>query len=487
MFNLAQYLDLRYSTHQRVHADIQGNLLKGHGRKYSAAVFVRLPSDAGDARRWFARLLADLPISAAEQRDDKIAWNSLGRGRNETPFRTIALAWAGYEHLGLSQFAPEDNAEDPTSFDAFRKGLKAEASGYISWRSDSEKWEARFQCDYHLVVLLANDSKNRLRREAESLREGAEEWPGLRVELEYGRRSAHEPKPDDDANLVREHFGFVDGVAKTKFFSDEVPATPPGGWLHRGPGRHLDTILRPEKAIPGVDPDIGSFGSFVTFFKFEQNVRLFREQSAELARALELDDGEAAQSICVGRNKSGAPLVEEAGGRPTAPHDDFHYRLPEVEKAYSARAHIRSMNARKERRELFILRRSMYYGKPWRDDGVAENSPSGGVGLLFIGFASSPHIFPTLMMGTQFPPCVDDGGAGQGGVDGLVGQRTADSPCDGRQLWRSSSTQREAVFPMQDFVKPLGGECFFVPSISFFRHAREALRTDEAPRKSGKR
>ena len=53
---LQGFLDLDSDSHNKILEGLQGNILKGHGRKRSAGVFVALAKDERKARKSIAKL-----------------------------------------------------------------------------------------------------------------------------------------------------------------------------------------------------------------------------------------------------------------------------------------------------------------------------------------------------------------------------------------------------------------------------------------------
>ena len=90
--------------------------------------------------------------------------------------------------------------------------------------------------------------------------------------------------------------------------------------------------------------------------------------------------------------------------------------------------------------------------------------------MIFMGVSKSTETFATLMASTVRPKSPDRGG----GVDALIGrtQSTSDGVprLDGRQRYWHRQQKTWVDFRMTDFVRMLGGEYFFIPSMTFLNY-----------------
>ena len=468
MNTLGHYLDP--AEDQTVLESIQGNILKGHGRNYSAGIFVVLSQKEEEAKASIRRL-TPLVWSASRQQANTASWKAemssrhLDASRERVPFCMLGLSAHCYKRLGLDELGPapplESQSTRAAAFEAFQNGMKqATQTPYAHWDPETATWESHLKHHFDLFIAVANNEHRDLEDSVEEVTSILRDTGAVRVEIEMGRRSARSSDLTTSGASPVEHFGFADGIAQPVFFKDQEESLE-----HRNPSpaQDLDTILWPEKNAESPE----SLGSFLTVIKLEQNVRAFRQQAGELKDALALASAEDAQALAVGRQKDGTPLVPTVSDDP----DDFNYDNDRLvrsgAKKCPASAHIRRMNRRRGKNPLVIARRGFHYGESWMDT-KPHDPPKAGVGLLFLGLSSSLHSFISLMGETQGPRC-----AFQGGVDALVGQSQPSPPgnpsCDGRQRWWHARDRNWVDFRMADFVTVRGGEYFFVPSMHFLR------------------
>jgi deferrochelatase/peroxidase EfeB len=137
-------------------------------------------------------------------------------------------------------------------------------------------------------------------------------------------------------------------------------------------------------------------------------------------------------------------------------------------------AHIRKTNPRGDAGLAFertrrIVRRGITYGeRPDLADGATAEPPSTGVGLLFQCFQANLDQFAIQQEGS------DDNDFFPGGVgpDAVIGQNPTPVP----QHWPSGGT---VTFTIANFVKMLGGEYLYAPSMAFL-HGLETTDGDQA-------
>ena len=464
--------ELDIEQHPDLLDELQGNILKGHGRNYSAGIFVALSEQKGAARKAIAEL-TPLVWSAQRQRESAKAWRNRAKSgkpdgsRERESFCMLSVSARCYKRLDLDQFggpaqAQESQPSQAAAIEAFRNGMKAEVeTPYAHWDPDTDAWESPLKQDFDLFILLANNEERNLDEAVDDLKAVLSKSGAVRIEIERGRKSARASDLGKAGVDPVEHFGFADGIAMPVFFKSEGEKLK-----HRKPSpvHSLDTILWPESGVDGE----ASFGSFLTVMKLEQNVRAFRQRAAELKDALDLVSTDEAEALAVGRLKDGKPLLPTASGD----RDDFNYDNDPLDRRHfgakqcPASAHIRRMNPRREP-QLVMARRGFHYGEPWMEQ---LPPPENGVGLIFMALASTLHSFIVLMGATQGPSCTY-------GVDAVIG-KSQPGRCEGSQHWWSEKSATWVEFQMADFVKPLGGEYFFVPSLRFLR----AIEAETLPR-----
>lgn len=380
--------------------DVQGNILKGHGRDHTAMVFFRF------ARREVAqenrRLLRDVAAgarqelrltSAAEQQRQSEA----RRGNPQAPeevFRSLGLSVRGLRACGF-----EDGGFDiPPEWrnDQFWSGAR------ITDLIDQGAWDPAFALSPDGMFLVAhNEAATRddwARKLAATLRR---HYGVDAVEIENGfqwRPFAHENK-----RVTYEHFGFADGFARTEIVAGRD--SPLRHLVEATMGFVRDTVRPFQIPLEQVMFTRGSFvgGSVVVVHKLEQNVQGFLKTEQALSKRLRFLPRwmrlERAGTLFIGRNSRGRPLV------PGAKDEEhfFHFGGDPAGKRCPFSAHIRKMNPRQnklhgrphdqarrdEQKRTQFVRRGVLYGDP---AGVRlhwdkpENAPGGGVGMLFTGY-----------------------------------------------------------------------------------------------------
>lgn len=485
--------------HKEFLKGLQGNILKGHGRKYSAALFVVLPDETPGLQviGWLAGEVtsAEAQLTATKNRKqaqaDKVPYE-------ETKFQILGLSGQCYERFGLPYpVSPQENPQqerssqeesrkprkvDPaeeSSFRAFRNGMKAgHEGGYAAWSPDTSTWELKLGADFDLLLLIAHDQPGELKTAIKDATKGLTDR-GVKpksIVVEEGRSSASAADLDETKEQpppAIEHFGYVDGIAKPAFFQKDVENRD----HHQNKATLGDVVCLEDK-------DRQTYGSFLSVLKLEQNVSAFQDRAREMQAALRLEKGEGeeefdkAAALAVGRRKDGTPLVRRLDGQDFPPNeDDFNYNGDPVvvgqgAKQCPASAHIRKMNPRLKNTKAVIARRGFHYGPAWMDGNLRKAPPKEGVGLMFLGFTSSLRTFVGLMGPTESPRS-----PARGGVDSLIG-RSQEAPLkrpgfDGRQRWWGEQDRNWVDFKMADFVTLRGGEYFFVPSTTFLNDVKE--------------
>jgi Dyp-type peroxidase family len=465
MIDLERALDLDDPEADDFLAGIQGNIVKGHGRDFTAHVVVRLGADVPAARRWFAGLAAERVTTAAAARRATQAWHMTG-GPGE-PFAMVLLTAAGFRHLGF----PDDQLPVPTGAfvgprdaEYFGFGMKEQAGRPRPFNDPpASEWEPPYQADIHAMVLLADDDEQRL---CGILDEVVASSAGVAdvLTVERGRVLRKEfPR----RTLVIEHFGFQDGVSNPQMIqqeaAEEIRLRGNAQWDPTAP---LSLALVRE---PG-----SGYGSFMVFRKLEQDVAAFRSALDGLAAQAGLTV-DAAGALAVGRFEDGTPAVPTVTPVAGADPNDFHYDQDPTGTRCPFHAHIRKTNPRGDvpriigapadfERARRVVRRGITYGeRPDLVAGGVPDPPATGVGLLFMCFQGNLDQFAIQQEGSDSNDFVQVGV----GVDAVIGQHAAPQA----QTWPSDGT---VTFTMANFVRMVGGEYFFAPSMAFLHGLADA-------------
>jgi len=282
--------------------EIQGNIIKSHGRDHAVYLFLKFKGKEGDpkaamqAKQWIGSFSHRYVTSALDQAEQA----KLYRENQDVPgklFANFFLTRAGYMHLGYAY-------EELPNEDAFRQGMK-DPNMQSELGDDSEQWENGFKNEIHALVLLAGDKiVGRRTQEIKKLDQMVKELllkqpallrkkvKAIKKELAAIAEVVHEQKGYvlRDENTYEEeieHFGFRDGVSQPLFLKGDIDE-------ERGkkekfdkwdPSAPLNLLLFKD---PLGDRDKESYGSFLVFRKLEQNVGGWNRDVVKVARKLNL-------------------------------------------------------------------------------------------------------------------------------------------------------------------------------------------------------
>lgn len=463
-------IDYKAKKYQKMLANLQGNILKGHGRDHSVHLFLRFTANPRMVRDWL-RTFADRYVTPASQQlkeaeefnNYRLPGGLLGN---------FFLSAKGYEALGYTK---DEIArcfdEKPAVIDGREVVTIKFCDGMEAYRGELNDpnpatWEKAYQGrQIDAMILLADDDEGFLLRQAREVFENASTVADV-LAVEHGRVMRNE------ADESIEHFGYVDGRSQPLFLQADIESeTKKVGVDQWDPSAALELVLI---ADPNVEEE-DCFGSYFVFRKLEQNVWGFKKHEEDLAIALGLTEKEAerAGALIVGRFEDGTPVTlspTEKMGMPVP--NNFDHRHDRDATRCPFHAHIRKVNPRgdtgslEEERKHRVVRRGITYGKRLvepKDDPTLGQMPRDGVGLLFMCFQSSlanqfgflQEIYANSTTGT--------------GIDPVIGQRKLDArPLE--QHWpREWCNGGVTDFHFGDFVKLKGGEFFFAPSIPFLR------------------
>lgn len=451
--DLAQPIDWTDAKFAPMLRDLQGNILKGHGRPATRLLFFTMkPNRAVEARRGLKAMSA-LVTSALEQLEAAKALRETGQAGEAVTF--AFLTHAGYKAVkAKSTRIPRD--------EAFVAGMGAPSRQRMLADPPRESWDNGLGRAVHAMILIG-DSSQALCRHRETAVRAALNGGWQLVHVEEGQAIF------DAAGQGLEHFGYVDGRSQPLMLADEVAREAAQGGIDRwnpafGPGA---IALVPDPAGRGPD----SFGSYMVFRKLEQDVAGFKAAEAMLARAqrraaLEaglsgnaLPDPALAGAMMVGRFEDGSTVIDHAEPKGQAPGNNFNYATDPQGSRCPRHAHIRKANPRNGSERASIMpRRGIPYG--------GELGGAGERGLLFMAYnrdisAQFEFIQRDWANNADFP-------LAETGVDPLTGQSTTEG---GRRTAFSGCPVAHGhdgrfAGDFQSFVTMRGGEYFFAPSIS---------------------
>ena len=423
---------------------IQGNIVKGHGREFTRLLFFRF-YQASVKNRWLlpAAVREKLVTTAGDQERQKKEkrWNE--------PFFSLALGeqffWRSY--FGAA-FPPEPRAQH-----SFQDGMHERMVERHSGGEQFADWDPVYRSRPEGMWLLAHRDRKQLdameaRVTALLKRHGARPIEAR----EDGLRWSDDPKGE----ILREPFGYRDGLSFTDFFRppEETPAEV---------RVTLDRLFISDTNHAG--------GTFLVLRKLDQNVKAFRDFEKTMRDALPVED---AGSLLVGRRRDGTPLVNHAAERLN--HFDFSDDTNAGKCPFHA--HIRKANPRAggksipDRERLVtaqFVRRSVVYDEgrqlPARSksDYKEGDTITGGVGLLFMGYMRDIAGQFELMNRSWFRD-LDFPQAGTGLSDPIV-----EGPLGAPGVWEWNGVK---VNGLSRFVKSRGGAYFYVPSIAWLKKPR---------------
>lgn len=470
-------------------SNLQGNILKGHGRDHTANIFVEFSAaKKAEVREWL-HAFADDVTSTKKQLKENERFK-----RNNVPgeiFRGIYISAKGYSYFDVPV---AKQPKDPS----FRNGM--EKAGLND--PPVSAWEANFrEINIHVMILLGDDDKKTLSIETARLIEELrpltpiaddEDFFSNFIRVEHGNAIRNE---NGDG---LEHFGYVDGISQPLFFKDEnskfaAEATPnTGSKLHWDPFAPLSLVLVGDPGTNVTD----ACGSYFVFRKLEQKVRAFKQAERQLAKDLKLSDEEKelAGALVVGRFEDGTPVTLDSddGMIGSGKANNFNYDKDKVGLRCPFQAHIRKTNPRGSGgvpgggagsvafdKSRIMARRGIPYGQ--REvtpeiESQAEQFPQDGVGLLFMSFqAKLADQFEFIQKAWANAPAFPfSNPAGHTGIDPIIGQSTTPpAPNDRSYTWQQKYGTSSPVTPTSgfaQFVDMKGGEYFFAPSIEGLRN-----------------
>jgi len=473
-------------------ADLQGNILTGHGRDFAVHLFVKITSDSTAARSWLSNVAKTYVVSAAAQYAKAKAFRALAVDGGI--FGHISLSASGFKALGFqpNQLAkpanPRGRREDDGYSNVFAGGLKARQQFLLDPKV--ERWDAGFNGDIDVLIILAADNQAAVDRAAtqvvESLTGTTSGAIGTVVAREDGLGLTRQLDPNDPKTVVHvEHFGYMDGRSQPLFLQEQVDSERANGGISVwDPTAPLSLAL--------VRDPLGktemSCGSFLVFRKLEQNVRGWNRAVGQLAAELGVNP-DLAGAMAMGRFKDGTPVVGQGEAGRTDVHNDFDFSSDSNGRRCPFQAHIRKSNPRgeavgegddtvEEERSHRIVRRGIPYGGHLTTSTNADEQPQHGVGLLFFCYQGDiweqfEFIQRRWCNNPYFlqPQKSKDPGYDKTGLDPVIGQAhptargAARAPENWPHGWDRETTTVKAE--LANFVTMKGGEYFFSPSMSF--------------------
>jgi Dyp-type peroxidase family len=434
---------------------IQGNILKSHGRNYTANLFISgKRGKLTKVKQWLNSLVegedAIIKSGYANLRSNQL-WKT--EHIDSGLFACIHISAKGYFYM-----MTDDVVRAQFGSDSFKNGM-ANAGLQDPLPVD---WDKGVNDDAHFMLLIGDKDEENVKVKALEIQNEIDDFAIVEATVFGNAVRNHE-----GAGI--EHFGYVDGISQPLFFEDEFEK------YANEDNKNHPIVFDPRFEADLVlvqDPfaaDANSRGSFFVFRKLEQNVKGFKEAEKHLADKLGLrgEAQELAGAMLVGRFEDGTPVQEshEAGMINSAVYNNFQYPADDFSKC-PYHAHIRKTNPRAEfggARQPTMARRGIPYGKRTDDpnDGKLFNKPTGDVGLLFMSYqASLEGQFEVIQKFWANDPNFLKNNPG---IDPIIGQ--GGFPANGH--YDINGTVKDATFAQ--FVHMKGGGYFFAPSMEFLR------------------
>lgn len=436
-------------------ADLQGNILKGHGRDYSVHLFLEFKTEQTEViKQWIENFAKSYVKSAKQQSDESVRYRNTGISGGL--FANFLLSCKGYEALDIPPFLIPGNQP-------FRLGMKNRDVNAMLGDPKVETWESGFQKQLHALIILADDDCESLSQVVNKIIQELAEIAEL-VHRDDGFILRNE------AGQIIEHFGFVDGVSQPLYLKQDIiqAQKQDADFSKWDPRASLEGVLT--KDPNGKTED--SYGSYLVYRKLEQNVKKFRENQQKLAEKLALNE-ELTGALMMGRFYDGTPVTNWDSPQENHPHNNFDYENDNAATKCPFHAHVRKMNPRSDtgkvvsspgldeslrvERKHRIARRGVSYGS-----SDLTHAPEKDSGLLFLCFQADIENQFNFMQ-TRWANAANFVQANVG-PDPLIGQP------QGIQKWPKQWGGTETIeHGFELCVNMKGGEYFFAPSVSFLQ------------------
>ncbi|MCB0128896.1 MAG: Dyp-type peroxidase [Caldilineaceae bacterium] len=438
MIDLTKPLDLDDAGAAAFLKQLQGNILKSHGREHAVHILVRFHTGyRKTARVWLALFVNKYVTSAHKQREDAQL-----KDEQQQLFAMLFLSAAGYRALGIAaDKIPHDGSA------RFQQGMKASA---VALGDQPQQWSPPYNEEIHAIILLAHKVEESLQHEAAAIRRQLRRFCEL-VQDEVGIRLP----------MNTEHFGYFDGISQPLFIQQEIAREiQERGNQRWNPSANLDLVLVEE---PGGKQ---TYGSFMVFRKLQQHVEQYNAAVNTLAAELGAPDVTVAQAsaLIMGRSTEGIPLIKTSVINPQAKPNDFTYDVDPQGMICPLHAHIRKANPRNaaNKDDQRIVRRGMpYQGEPSKNNGgngwqTRDAVPPLEKGMLFMSFQARLENFERIqrqLNDVDFPNAAT-------GIDPIAGWQNGQAVA---QHWPQGDNVID--FTVGPLTTLKGGEYFFAPSL----------------------
>ncbi|MBW8876738.1 MAG: Dyp-type peroxidase [Acidobacteria bacterium] len=412
--------------------NLQGNILKSHGRAHVRLLLIRFGPDVTNNRNAISSFASTRLTSAWEQLQQVERHRS--GGDDSSIFASFYLTFTGYQALGF------DSADLKQRFGASQPFVGGMANWTWSTQDDLGKYETAYKSPIDAMVLLAAKKAQDVEQASSEVEQN---FAGATIFREEGSILRN----DNDETV--EPFGYVDGRSQPLFLKDDLEREESCG------GTHPWNPLAPLSLVLEKDPYVGQedcLGSYLVFRKLEQDVERFKASIQQLAAAFTGGNEEWARAMVVGRFANGTPILSHR-----VPSDcsmrtfnNFDYASDRQGTRCPLHSHIRKANPRSEREKRIVRR------------GTPYQTTEGKQGLLFLCFQSN---LVDQFLAIQSSWLNRSGNLT--GMDPVAGQKEIGSaPQTWSREW-GKAPEKNDNFDFSGFVTCRGGEFFFAPSIPF--------------------
>lgn len=423
--------------------DIQAVVLRARPEPYFGSHAILEIGDRAAGQEMLRRLAPRL-TSAAGWDEPRPSWLA------------VAISYQGLVALGV----PESSL---ASFPAnFRAGMAARADRLRDTGVNAPKnWEFPFGTSrVHVAVSVYSDNEDDWRREVAEYRRQLDDLPGVNL-------LSHQDFGATGWNV----FGYRDGFSQPLVEGSGAESLPGDGRAIKAGEFVLGYPSETGQPLGMPAPDVlGRNGSYVVFRKYHSHVAAFNKFLYDNGRTEQ--ERELLAAKLVGRWRSGAPLAlaperdDPAIGEDPQRINNFGYADDPRGLRTPVGSHIRRMNPRDSKLEILsdvnirrIIRRSTSYGDPLPSDRLRDDGASRGLDFIALGARAIDNV---EFLQSEWVNSGSFAGLGKE-KDPLISRQDK-----GAHFTVPGSPPRR-VHNIQSFNTLLGGEYFFLPSLSAIR------------------
>lgn len=477
--------------------NVQGDVIVGLQKRTEAFLFLTIKKDS-DSQLAFRRLLKSklLPLVTTTQQvletqrkiDESKRQTKPGQPKKMLPIThlNIAFSASGLKKLGVG------DTDIPSDAKAFVASQKSDAVTNLGDPVDPKgqkllTWSRDFLDNtIDVLILITAPDQQCLDRKVDEVKNV------VKGSISHQFVRTGNVRPGSEAG--HEHFGFLDGISTPKIKGfNSTKADEQAGVVNPS----VILVGQPDEANPptGTNPPPPSpawmkDGAFLAIRELQQLVPEFQKFCDDTAKKNPIPGvtGEFIGARVVGRWKSGAPItlapIEDNSKLIGAQNFDYSDELEQQRCPYAA--HVRKTNPRKgfagfppETAVLprLMVRNGIPYGPELTQEEIDQKQTKHNRGLLFVSYQSKiengfQFVQKSWSNNVDFP--VKNPAKVTPGFDLLIGQSGNGGPRTAQNITSNGvpgeTDPNNVITAQTEFIKPLGGEYFFSPSI-------EAIKT----------